>query len=176
MKSIFYLLIIVFSICFVGCKSNKATIKYDYESDIQSETNYNDMQQNISVLRESIIKEAMSWIGTPYKYGSAEKGRGTDCSGMVMSVIKTVTNIKMPRNSALQGEWCKNINMDDALPGDLVFYATSKNKNKISHVGIIIDNENFIHASTSKGVVVSQLSANYYKKRFIMCGRIPNLD
>lgn len=120
-----------------------------------------------------IITEAFTWIGTPYKYAGQEKGRGTDCSGFVMTVYETSTGEKLPRNSAKQAEFCDKLHQDDVEEGDLVFFATGKDPQKISHVGIVIDRNSFIHASSSKGVVVSDLNSNYYRRTFIMYGRVP---
>jgi len=122
-----------------------------------------------------IVEEAYTWIGTPYKYACAEKGRSTDCSGMVMKVYEEVLGLKLPRNSAKQAEFCKEMNAGDVDAGDLVFFATGRDKSKVSHVGIVIDNENFIHASASKGVVVSKFANNYYQRTFVKFGRVPNM-
>lgn len=128
-----------------------------------------------SGVRKKIVEEANKWLGTPYKYAAAEKGIGTDCSGMVLRVYEKVTGEKLPRNSAKQAEYCIPIDSKDIQAGDLVFFATGKDPNKISHVGIILDDENFIHASSSKGVVISSLENNYYKRTFIMFGRSPGI-
>ena len=120
-----------------------------------------------------VVTEAHSWIGTPYKYASQEKGVGTDCSGMVMIVYETTTGEKLPRNSAKQAEFCEEINIEDVKEGDLVFFATGKDPTIVSHVGIMIDKEKFIHASSSKGVVISSLNNSYYQSRLIMFGRVP---
>lgn len=125
--------------------------------------------------QRKIVEEARSWLGTPYKYAKADKGKGTDCSGMVMKVYEKVTKVKMPRNSAKQAEFCTPINASQVKAGDLVFFATGKDPRRISHVGIVIDNENFIHASASKGVVVSKITASYFRKAFRMFGRVPNV-
>lgn len=123
---------------------------------------------------EKIVKEAMKWMGTPYKYASSEIGEGTDCSGMVMATYLEVTGIKLPRNSAKQAEFCENIPAEKVKIGDLCFFATGKDPNKISHVGIMIDEETFIHASTSKGVVTSKITTPYYIRTFIQFGRVPD--
>lgn len=123
--------------------------------------------------QKRIIEEAYTWLGTPYKYAKAVKGEGTDCSGLVMVVYEKVTGEKLPRNSAKQAEYCTPVNAEDVDMGDLVFFATGKDPERVSHVGIVIDNENFIHASSSKGVVVSKLANSYYQKRFRMFGRVP---
>lgn len=124
-------------------------------------------------LQQQIIDEAITWLGTPYKYAGQEKGRGTDCSGLVMRVYEDVAGAKLPRNSAKQAEFCESLRDEDVAPGDLVFFATGKDPDRISHVGIMLDEENFIHASTSKGVVISKVTANYYMRTFMMFGRVP---
>lgn len=120
-----------------------------------------------------LIKEAYGWIGTPYGYGQAEKGKACDCSGMVMRVYEKVKGIKLPRNSAQQQDFCKRLKKKDVRVGDLCFFATGKDPDKTSHVGIMIDDVNFIHASTSKGVVVSDITQPYYVRTFKGYGRVP---
>lgn len=120
-----------------------------------------------------VVEEAYSWLGTPYKYAASEKGKATDCSGMVMKVYEKVTGLKLPRNSAKQAEFCDDMDAGEVVTGDLVFFATGKDPEKISHVGIVVDSESFIHASASKGVVVSKFANNYYQRTFKKFGRVP---
>lgn len=119
-----------------------------------------------------IIDEAYSWLGTPYGYAHSEKGVATDCSGMVLEVYEKIAGIKLPRNSAKQAEFCKSIHQKDVKVGDLVFFATGKNEDVISHVGIMVDEKNFIHASASKGVVISDMTQPYYVRTFRGFGRV----
>lgn len=130
----------------------------------------------LSKNRREIVEEAMTWLGTPYEYAGEKKGRGCDCSGMVMRVYMDVLGRKLPRNSAKQAEYCKRIKTVDVRPGDLVFFATGKDPDRISHVGIMLDEVNFIHASTSKGVVISQVNTPYYTRTFKMYGRVPDFN
>lgn len=120
---------------------------------------------------KKMIEESKTWLGTPYRYAAQEKGVGTDCSGMVVTLYEDYLGVKLPRNSAKQAEYCKSLKGTELREGDLVFFATGKDPEKISHVGIILDSENFIHASTSKGVVISQLQSPYYKRTFRGFGR-----
>ncbi|MGN0236863.1 MAG: C40 family peptidase [Lepagella sp.] len=122
---------------------------------------------------EKVVKEAYTWIGTPYKYGGDKRGEGTDCSGMVMRVYEKAADIKLPRSSRDQADFCETVKSKDVKKGDLVFFATGKDPNRVSHVGIVVDDDSFIHASSSKGVVVSHLSSDYYRRRFIKFGRVP---
>ncbi len=123
-------------------------------------------------VHKKVADEAMTWLGTPYAYAKSEKGVGTDCSGMVLKVYLDVTGTKLPRNSAQQADFCKNLDRDEVEIGDLVFFATGKDLNRVSHVGIMLDAESFIHASTSKGVVISKINTPYYTSRFIKFGRV----
>lgn len=152
-----------------GCHSSKKVKKSD-KATPKIETV--EVKQ-LKGIEKKIVEEALTWEGTPYKYGGSEKKRGTDCSGLALKVYETVTGKKLPRNSAKQAEFCKKLNKKDVRPGDLVFFATGKDPSKISHVGIMIGGERFIHASGSKGVIISEMTTPYYKRNFIMYGRVP---
>lgn len=126
----------------------------------------------LSKTQKELIKEAETWLGTPYKYAAQEKGRGTDCSGLVLMVFDKVLDEKLPRNSAKQAEYCQPLDASEVDCGDLIFFATGKDPERISHVGIVIDERTFIHASASKGVVVSDYTTPYYQRKFRMFGRV----
>ncbi len=128
--------------------------------------------QHVDKKQKRLVEEAYTWLGAPYKYGGADKKKGTDCSGMVLRVYEDVAGVKLPRNSAKQAEYCKKIKRDKVRTGDLVFFATGKDPKKISHVGIMVTPEYFIHASTSKGVVVSDVNTPYYQRTFIQYGTV----
>lgn len=124
-------------------------------------------------MEKHIVEEALTWMGTPYKYAAADKGKGTDCSGMVLRVYEDAAGIKLPRNSKKQAEFCKKLKEKEVKGGDLVFFATGKDANVISHVGIMIDDVKFVHASSKKGVIVSDVTTPYYQRTFMMYGRVP---
>lgn len=126
-------------------------------------------------VRKRITDECLTWIGTPYGYGKSEKGRATDCSGMVIVVYEQIANIKLPRNSAQQADFCQDLKENDIKPGDLVFFATGKDKKKVSHVGVMLDRKKFVHASGSKGVILSEMTTPYYQRTFLKFGRVPGL-
>lgn len=119
-----------------------------------------------------VLEEAFTWVGTPYLYGGNDKN-GADCSGFVMMVFDTSLGYKLPRVSAKQGDFCREVESSEVRAGDLVFFATGKNPAKISHVGLMIDQTRFLHASSTRGVCVSSMESNYYKKHFIKYGRLP---
>ncbi|MBD5370177.1 MAG: C40 family peptidase [Bacteroides sp.] len=131
--------------------------------------------RNLSRTRRDIIRASEAWLGTPYSYGSAECGRGSDCSGMVVTVYDEEAGIKLPRNSAQIADYCKTLKASQVLPGDLVFFATGKDPDRISHVGIMLDDVWFMHISSSKGGVVSDITTPYYQRTFKGFGRAPGL-
>ncbi|MCM1482864.1 MAG: C40 family peptidase [Muribaculaceae bacterium] len=119
---------------------------------------------------EKLLKEADKWIGVPYLYGGNDTD-GVDCSGFVLQVYSKALGIKLPRNSAKQQEYCTGTERTDMREGDLVFF-TVNGGSSVGHVGIYIGDGRMIHASSSKGVIISPLSQKYYMDNFHSCGRV----
>ena len=121
---------------------------------------------------KKLYKELKKWLGTPYVYAAHTCGEGTDCSGMVMEVYQKVYGIKVHRNSAkMLEENCQPIDLDDLREGDLVFFVTSGDGH-VSHVGIYLKDNKFVHASSSRGVAVDDLRQNYYATHFHTAARV----
>ena len=121
---------------------------------------------------KKLYKELKHWLGTPYAHAGHTCGEGTDCSGMVMEVYQTVYGIQMHRNSAkMLEDNCHIIDLDDLREGDLVFFCTS-GEGRVSHVGIYLKDNKFVHASSSRGVVVDDLRQNYWASHFHAAGRV----
>jgi len=108
-------------------------------------------------------EEIASWLGAPYKYGGTDRS-GIDCSGFVMIVYQRVFGIKLIHQSSQQKEKSKPVDAAELKEGDLYFFKLDGKK--ISHVGMHVAPDFFIHASTKRGVVVSRLSEPYYTKAF----------
>jgi cell wall-associated NlpC family hydrolase len=119
--------------------------------------------------KASTIAVAMQQLGVPYRYGGKDPS-GFDCSGLVYYSYRQ-TGRSIPRNTTGQLSYSKKIHRAEMRPGDLVFFRISKNK--VSHVGIYIGGNRFVHApSRGKRVQVSYLDNSYWQTRFITAGRI----
>lgn len=122
--------------------------------------------------RKDMIAFAENYIGVPYLY-AGDSPKGFDCSGFVYFVFDNA-GVKLTRRAADQQEECKPISEKDVQIGDLVFF---NNGGGVSHVGIIysIENNNLqmIHSSSSKGIIVTNITTSqYWKSRIHSFGRI----
>ena len=120
---------------------------------------------------KALVKTARKWLGTPYKYGGDTR-KGVDCSAMVMNVYNEALNIKLPRTTRTQRDYAAQVRKNDLQPGDLVFFSPGVKGKNISHVGMYIGSDRFIHASSSRGVVVSSLDEKYYRDHYHSAGRV----
>lgn len=116
--------------------------------------------------REKIMTEIVKYLNTPYQYGG-NNSEGIDCSAFTQNVFSKSLNYKLPRTASQQFKQGEKVPNKYSLKfGDLVFFNTTKNSYP-GHVGIILDENLFAHASFSKGVTVSSLQSSYFKKRYV---------
>ena len=116
--------------------------------------------------RDQIVRTAESFVGIKYKYGGRAPNTGFDCSGLTMAVYQ-LNGLRLPRTSSQQYTYGKWVDKDDLKKGDLVFFATSGG-NDVSHVGVYIGSNQFIHApSEGKSITTESLSSRYYKERYV---------
>ena len=108
-----------------------------------------------------------NWFGTKYRLGGTTK-RGIDCSALTGALLLAVYGFNMPRTARQQYDATAHIDKDELKEGDLVFFNTHGG---VSHVGVYLENDYFVQASTH-GVIISSLDDHYYSKRFICGGRI----
>ena len=134
-------------------------------------------QKKLATKRQikNVIGEARTYIGTPYKWGGNDR-KGIDCSGLLVRSFESV-GMKIPRTTSQQIDLGKKVSLKKSREGDLVFFAFGKSKRKVTHVGLLsrVQNQkniNFIHASSSRGVVETQLIRDYYLKRIRQVKRI----
>jgi len=118
---------------------------------------------------DKIIISAESYLGVPYRFGGKSRF-GMDCSGLVVAVYKSALDINLPHKASMLFKMGRKVSAANLKTGDLVFFKSGSKT--ISHVGIYLTNHTFIHASSSKGVIKSNIDIPYYKKRFIAARRI----
>jgi cell wall-associated NlpC family hydrolase len=122
----------------------------------------------------SLYKFIDRWIGTKYCIGGNDI-KGIDCSGFAQKLYGEVYGVDLLRTAIEQFSNCKRIkNPKDASEGDLVFFHIRSKR--ISHVGVYLANNYFVHASRSGGVMISNLDEDYWHKYYAGCGKIPRMD
>ncbi|SMY16363.1 NlpC/P60 family protein [Photobacterium aquimaris] len=109
-----------------------------------------------------------TWKGTPYRYGGSSK-KGIDCSAFVQVGYSSVYQKILPRTTLELVKKGKQVKRHTAKEGDLVFFRTGRNSR---HVGIYLGNSEFLHASQSKGVIISRLDNPYWKRHFWQIRRL----
>jgi cell wall-associated NlpC family hydrolase len=124
----------------------------------------------IKTTAQPVIEYALSLQGSPYHYGKNSPAQGFDCSGFVKHVYEQY-GVFLPRTAQEMARSLPQISKNDLHAGDLVFFNT--NGRPFSHVGIYIDNNNFIHAPSRQigKVLVSSLNNPYWQSRFIAARR-----
>ncbi|AUP78577.1 C40 family peptidase [Flavivirga eckloniae] len=124
---------------------------------------------------DHIVDYAMQFKGVRYKWGGTTKS-GMDCSGLVFQSFKA-HDVYLPRISRDMAKKGDKISLKKAQEGDLLFFKTGKRgRHRINHVGLVVKSKagdiTFIHATTSRGVLVSKLSENYWKSAFVEARKI----
>ena len=109
------------------------------------------------------------WIGVPYRNGGMDK-KGIDCSGFTFLLEKEVFKKELPRTARSMAKLVKRKYENQLKEGDLIFF--DFDGQKFSHVGVYLHNGRFVHASTSKGVIISNLKDSWYYKYFTRGGSV----
>lgn len=123
---------------------------------------------------DKVVAKALTFSGTRYKFGGETK-RGMDCSGLVYVALKE-NDISFPRVSYQMANEGKRVKLTDIEKGDLLFFKTSKSGKRINHVGLVVDvdgdNIQFIHSTSSRGVIVSSLREGFWNHSFVKATRV----
>jgi cell wall-associated NlpC family hydrolase len=117
---------------------------------------------------KSLEAQHALWKGVKYRMGGLSK-KGVDCSGFVYLTFKSRFKMNIPRTTELLQRYGMSIKRSELRPGDLVFF---KSKRKVRHVGIYYKDGKFLHASTSRGVMISSLDNVYWKKHYWQSRRV----
>lgn len=166
------------SFCFglVGCSSFTSTYSSStysggtYSSDSPVVKTSNDVVDmgNHAEVRSQLLKQLDEWQGVPYRYGGLSK-QGVDCSGFIHLTFAEEFGIRVPRTTQSQAEKGAVVDQSDLVPGDLVLFQTGY---KQRHIGIYVGKKQFIHASSSRGVMMSRLDNPYWQDAYWHARRV----
>lgn len=151
--------------------ANKASASVGIENAVWLQFKYAIMT-GIAVEELSNLKLLQSiedWYGTRYCMGGTTE-RCIDCSAFTLTLMKDAYDLSLPRIAQDQYYATSRVSLFDLQQGDLVFFHTTGRY--VSHVGLYIGNNKFVHASTSKGVMISDLNDNYWSGRYVGAGRV----
>jgi cell wall-associated NlpC family hydrolase len=123
---------------------------------------------NSARVRQQLYAQYRQWKGTRYEVGGLSR-RGIDCSGFMYVTFKSKLGVVLPRSTELQAELGRGVSRNELRPGDLVFFRTGM---FVRHVGVYLERGRFLHASTSHGVMISELGDIYWKPRYWKARRI----
>ncbi len=160
---------ILFSFFIISCGSSKE-ITARPRTTTQTTTS-----NNTPTLADKVIWTAVSYKGTPYRYGGTTK-RGIDCSALVQNSFSS-RGVYLPRSAYDMSKKGIKIPLRKAQRGDLLFFKTNRRRpGRISHVGLVTSVKNgvvyFIHASTKRGVTINNMSENYYKRTYAFAKKV----
>lgn len=172
-KKITYLVLLL--ILFLGsCKASKKTVSSTSKSSPEKIISNPDATPEVNELANKVVNYARQFDGVKYKYGGSTR-KGMDCSGLIISSFGS-ENILLPRTTSdlsVTGNW---VDLKKVQKGDLLFFATKKNSRKVNHVAIVTEARTgyveFIHSTTSAGVILSNLAERYWYFAFVQARRV----
>lgn len=150
------------------CCLCSAAIAITASRSLAAENPHSAFQSPFGLDQRRFTEEVKEYLGTPYRKGGTTK-KGMDCSGFARTVYDRLLGIDLPQSSAdqFQSDNLEKIDTRKLQTGDLVFFGSGKKKKRINHVGVYLSDGQFIHASSSEGVMVSSLSDKYWRKRYV---------
>lgn len=159
-KNVFYLIAIMLFLS--SCGSRKYTVKSDTKASKAA-----DAMANLK--SKQLYRFVTDWTGVRYRFGGLDKS-GIDCSGFAFLLEKEIYGVTLPRISRDQANVIRRKDVDNLKEGDLVFF--SFGGNDVDHVGVYLNNGFFVHASTTRGVIVDDLTLPAYQKVLVKSGSV----
>jgi lipoprotein Spr len=163
-----------------AAKKEVSTTRNSYARESNAE-NLSVLQVKYAVLLNTPAEEVKNpkmfefiddWYGTPYRLGGTTK-KGVDCSAFSQFLFASVYGLSIPRTAREQYNLTNRISRTQLNEGDLIFFNT---RGGISHVGVYLQNNKFVHASTSGGVMISDIFDEYWASKFAGVGRLKDRE
>lgn len=151
------IIVLIFIFCLSGCSSQPQLMMPSTA-----------MSTEGAEVRERLLAQYREWQGVPYRLGGTDK-RGVDCSAFTQVTFRQKLGLNLPRTTKGQVTQGRQISPTSLEPGDLLFYHSSV---KVRHVGIYLGKGQFLHASTSRGVMISELNNPYWIEHFWQARRL----
>ena len=153
--------LLVLSLMLLGCGSNRLARTSKSPTAKHVNSRHRDWAPQV-------IANAKHYLGTRYRLGGTSK-KGLDCSGLIYKAFQQEGRM-LPRTSKAMSRIGKKIKINTVQKGDLLFFKTNSRKRVINHVGLVVavnrGTIKFIHATSSKGVLISRLESTYWKRHF----------
>jgi len=171
---LFCLGLLLLSFFYTSCKSKKIITDASKAKSLSSGSIKERYAALLNVKEKDLDNEKLyrfidNWIGVPYRNGGLDK-KGVDCSGFTILLAKEIYDKPLSRTARSMAENVKRKFEKDLKEGDLVFF--DFDGQKFSHVGVYLQNNKFVHASISKGVIISDLKDSWYYKYFSRAGSV----
>jgi probable lipoprotein NlpC len=160
------LCLIFLAFILTGCTQTKVPVKPS-ALPVRNEGVIQAVSALLSV-QNKLMVQYHDWKGTPHRWGGMSK-QGIDCSGLVQLTFQQKFALVLPRTTAEQVKIGQGVRRSELQPGDLVFFKTGMN---VRHVGMMVDGMKFLHASSSRGVLLSRIDNPYWQRHYWQSRRI----
>jgi probable lipoprotein NlpC len=160
------LLLVLVAVCLLtACSSKRYTVRSAASAAAAADA-------MAGLKNKSLYNFITDWAGVKYKLGGLDKN-GIDCSGFALLLEKKIYGIELPRRSRDQAEVIQHTNnLGDLKEGDLIFF--SFGGNEVDHVGVYLNKDFFVHASTNRGVVVDDINIPAFQNALVKAGPVKN--
>ena len=150
-------IVLILMLCLSGCVTQTQRISPSVAMSVEE-----------AEIRQRLLIQYQEWQGVPYRLGGTNK-RGVDCSAFTQLTFLQQLGVNLPRTTEDQVTQGKQVSLAILAPGDLLFYRSSI---KVRHVGVYLGEGQFLHASTSRGVMISELDNPYWVEHFWQARRL----
>lgn len=152
----------------VSTEQKSPDVETESEQPIPMAMDVSSSFENITSIQKQLQNAHQEWEGTPYRYGG-ESSNGIDCSAFTQQVFRDFFNKDLPRHTRSQLQEGQGVRRRSIKTGDLIFFKTGR---RSLHVGISMEDGDFLHASVSSGVMISNIAEQYWATRYLGARRV----